>query len=111
MPSTLPLVPSIPFYRVGTTLNNVQYLLDITWNGRDGAWYMSILDADANPIAMGLKLVLGSRLGRTSAAPNFPDGAIVLQDTSGNGVDAMFDDLGTRVIAIYFTPTELANGT
>ncbi len=105
---TLPLVPSIAFYRIGTTLDQTQYLIDVHWNGREQAWYMDLLDQDANMIRAGIKIVLGALLGVRCAAPEFPNGAFIATDTTNSGVDATFTDLGTRVIVRYFPAEDLS---
>ena len=106
MPRQLPLVPSIPFYRFGTTLSDVPYIFDIRWNGRDEAWYMDILQEDETPIRHGVKIVLGALLGRRSRDPAFPLGVMIAADLSGEGREATFDDLGTRVAVYQYEPGE-----
>lgn len=103
MAQILPLVPSVPSYRVGTQLDGVQYVLDVRWNGRDGAWYMDILDEAAVAIRSGVKIVLGAFLGRRTVNPAFPAGLLVAADLSGEGRDATLDDLGTRVVVYFYT--------
>lgn len=107
MPTNLPLVPSIPNYRVGTTIENVQYVLDVRWNARDGAWFMDVSDSTAVPIALGIKLVLGIALGRRITDARFPTGLLYAADLSNQGLDATLDDLGTRVVIQYLTADEL----
>lgn len=106
MSALLPLQPSIPNYRVGTALDGVQYILDVRWNGRDGAWYLDLLQEDETPIAHGLKLVLGAAIGSGITNPDFPPGVFVCRDLSGVGLDAGFDDIGTRVVVYYFPDSE-----
>ena len=60
MPEQIQTIPSEFYYRLSSTLDGVQYLLDFRWNGRDDAWYMDVLDVETNPIRMGHKLVLGA---------------------------------------------------
>jgi hypothetical protein len=107
MPQMLPLVPLIPHYRVGTELAGIQYLLDVRWNERDSAWYLSLMAEDETPIRMGMKIVLGTMLGVRSAHPLFPPGAFMASDLSGKGRDATLTDLGTRVVVYFFTNDEL----
>lgn len=107
MPQQLPLRPSIPNYRVGTKLGGVSYVLDVRWNGRADAWYLDVLDEGADPIRVGIKLVLGAALGRRCVDPRFPPGILMASDTSGAGVDATLDDMGDRVQVFYFPPEEL----
>jgi len=102
----LPLIPSVPSYRFGTTLGDISYVVDVHWNARDGAWYMDILDENANTIRGGIKIVLGSRLGRRCVSPLFPFGVLVATDLSGAGIDAGLDDLGTRVQVAFITAEE-----
>ena len=104
-PVSLPLQPSIPHYRVGTTLDGEPFLLDLRWNTRAGVWYMDIYadDADETPLIRGVAVVLGSLLGNRCTSPLFPKGALIAVDTGGGQQDAGLDDLGTRV-KVYFYP-------
>lgn len=107
MPEQLPLAPSIPNYRVGTVLGGTQYLIDVRWNARDGAWYMDVLAEDETPIALGIKIVLGAFLGGHVTDPSFPDGLLLASDLTGRGMDAGFDDLGAGVVVNFWTRAEL----
>jgi len=107
MPRALPLVPSTPNYRVSTTLDGVQYILEVRWNGRAGVWYLDLLDIDEDPIAMGIAVLLGSALGVRTTDARFPPGALIAADTSGEGRDAGFDDMGDRVAVFYYEASEL----
>jgi hypothetical protein len=104
---TLPLVPSIANYRLGTLLDGVQYTVDVHWNARAGAWYMDFYTADETPIRMGIKIVLGVLLGGRVPDPAFPHGAMFAIDMTGSGTDAGIDDLGTRVIVVYVPAADL----
>lgn len=105
---TLPLVPSIPNYRFGTQLDGVQYIIDVRWNGRDGAWYMDFLQADETPIKYGIKIVLGATLGGLVTDPAFPPGVLIAVDQTGNGREATLDDLGSRVLVVYIPAADIA---
>lgn len=106
MPQRLPLIPSVPAYQFGTTLDGIQYLFNIRWNTREEAWYMDILKEDETPIRHGIKVTLGSFLGRRSVNPDFPPGVLMAYDTSQENRDAGFDDLGTRVVVFFYTLDE-----
>lgn len=110
MPVRLPFEPPetgiIANFRVGTTLREVQYQLDVRWNSRDEAWYMDILTADETPIRMGIKIVLGVLLGRRSVDPAFPLGVLIASDTSGENEEATLNDFGTRVQVLFYTAEE-----
>lgn len=107
MPQILPLQPSNPHYRFGTTLAEEPYLIDIRWNGREGAWYMDILSEDEDRIASGLKLVLGGPIGDLSPSNDFPAGHFYLFDASRTGTEATFEDLGVRVNLYFYTEQDL----
>ena len=103
----LPLVPSIPNYRVGTVLDGTQYLIDVRWNGRASTWFMDFYQADETPIRMGIAIVLGVILNGLCVDPAFPPGAMVAIDTSNQDLDAGLDDLGTRVVVAYFPVADI----
>lgn len=111
----LPLQPSIDNYSFTTTLENTVFEVDVHWNTRTLAWYMDWYQADGvTVVALNLKVVLGTYIGKHIAAVPFSTGIIVAQDTSGNGLDAGFDDIGVnsdgstnRVIVKYIPVLDL----
>ncbi len=104
----LPFIPAVPFYRFSTQLDDAQYIFDVRWNDRDGAWYFDLRTEDATMIRAGIKIVLGALLGDRSASANFPPGVFLASDLAGTGVDAGIDDLGSRVCVYYYSRDELA---
>lgn len=106
MPTTIiPFVPGDPEQLFPITLDNEPYVLRARWNTRDddGAWYLDAWERDGKtPIAFGVKLVLGVRLGETYNHPLFL-GGMFLVDESGTGAEPGFDDLGGRVILVHMT--------
>jgi hypothetical protein len=105
----LPLVPGVASYRVATTLGDVGYVFDASWNSRDQAWYLDAYEADGvTAIFYGVKIVLGANLGRIHRHRLVTDGALVAVDTSRQQADAGFADLGTRVIVVYIPALEIA---
>lgn len=110
MPLQIPFVPSIPSYRFSTTIDGTQYIFDVRWNARAEAWYFDLLDEAEDPIRHGIKVVLGAMLGGTSADERFPRGAFFACDMAGEGRDAGFDDLGSRIQVYFFLESELEEG-
>lgn len=109
MPFALPLIPSEARYRVGTALDDVQYLLDVRWNGREGVWHMDILTEDEVVLQSSIALVLGViSLAWRNPDPRLPPGMLQVRDLSDNGEDAGFDDMGERVVVYYFPLSELS---
>lgn len=107
MPVLLPLEPSIGHYRRSTTLSSRLVIYDVRWNGRDEAWYLSLYDQDEEPIALGLRIVLGVPLARRSTNQSRLPGMLIAEDLSGEAREAGFDDLGIRVVVFYFEIDEL----
>jgi hypothetical protein len=118
----LPITPVIDGQRVGafrvsTVILGVPYIIDGRWNSRanfdpdtltwSGAWYIDILEVDLKPIVYGMKIVLGTYLGRRSNHKLFREGVLVAVDMTGGSVDATYDTLGTRVVLEYIPVKEL----
>lgn len=96
-----------PYFDLQVTLEGTTYTLEFAWNVRLGAWFMSILDETGTiPILMGIRVVANLLLG-SNAPLTTPPGAFMAYDTSGQGLDPGFVDLGDRVKLIYFTKAQL----
>lgn len=98
----LPLISSAHHYTVSHTLFDVPLIYDVRWNTTDASWYLNIHDGDAAPIAFGLKIALGAIINRRVLDDRMAPALLVALDTSGKGIDATFDDLGTRVVVLAF---------
>lgn len=94
----LPFRPSLKYDRFSTTIEGNLYWFTVKYNDQDKAFYFDIADENNEIIRYGIKIVLGTYLGRLSSHALFSEGVIVAVDTTGKGQDATFDDLGTRVI-------------
>lgn len=120
MPILIPFVPSVPNYRLATIIEDVEYLFDVRWNARDnvdpetgealGAWYFDVRESDETPIACGLKIVLGTYIGRHVNHTLFRDGVFVAVDTERTRREATLHDLGTRVQVRRYTIPEIVGG-
>jgi hypothetical protein len=100
--------PTVTEYNQLTQLEGIEYLLSFYWSDREAGLYLSLLDQDQNPIAVGIKLVLGSSLLAKYTDPRLPPGILYLYDTSGQGLDIQaLGDLGTRIELLYLTSDEL----
>lgn len=107
----LPFIPSDNNYTLRVVLGDDPVLIDVHWNSRDAAWYMDIYDDTRAPIAMGLKVVLGSPLGKGFQHVDFFQKHILqVVDTSGAQIDAAYDDLGTRIQVAHITTAEFKTG-
>lgn len=114
----VPSTPTLPFLDVVVALDGVNYTLQLRWNTRatrtlldgteeEGAWFLTILDEPGNTIIRGdVKLVADWPLYRVTADRE-PPGLLMAIDTSGQGIDPGFDDIGRRVVIDYITEAEL----
>ena len=107
MPVSLPIDASDPNYRVGITLHDTPYILDVRWNGRAGAWYFDMYDVTETAIRLGTKVVLGAFFLLRCTDTRKPSGALFAADLSGEGREATIDDLGSRVLIFHYTMEEL----
>lgn len=103
----IPVIPSEANYRFGVAIEDASYLVDMRWNSRDEAWYMDWFTVDEEVVALNLKVLLGVYIGRRYPLPPFSQGVLVAVDTSGDQVEAKFDDMGTRVVLRYIPIIDL----
>ena len=109
MPRRIPFVPSKNNYRLNVPLDGTRYLFDnIHWNAQDhgGAWFLDLREEDESPILLGIKLVLGARIGISSTHPFFQSYFVRVVDTAGQGIDAGYDDLGARIQLVITSLTD-----
>lgn len=106
MPSLIPFTPGDPEQVIAITLDGDPYVLRARWNTRDAAWYLDAWERDGTtPIAFGIKLVLGVKLGSTYNHPLFIAGMFLIDD-SGTGIEAGLNDLGGRVVLMHMTAAD-----
>jgi hypothetical protein len=117
MAEILPFSSSNPINKFSTVIDGQLYGFRARWNSRDtfdpttntetGAWYVDVADAAGDPIATGIKVTLGTVLGRQFNLPLFRTGALVAADLSGEGRNPTLDDLGTRVVVMWLSVAEI----
>lgn len=91
------------------TLDGTAYVLELNWNGREGAWYLSIADTDGNALLSSRKLSTNwPVLFRFRHLTGLPPGEIMACDASGSIEYAGYSDLGESVSLVYFTDAERA---
>lgn len=103
MPSIIPFVPGEPLQIAPVPLDGQSYVLRVRWNTTDNAWYLDAWERDGTtPIAFGIKLVLGVKLGITYNHALFTAGMFMfpLDDT---GAEPGLNDLGVRVLLVHMT--------
>lgn len=106
-PTLIPFTPGDNNDTIGTSIDNVRYLFAHHWNPRDAAHYFDIYQADLTSIILGVKVVLGTNLGKVSTHPFFKSYILRALDTSGQGLDAGQNDLGDRVVVTLIKLADL----
>lgn len=90
-------------------LDGIAYILDFAWNGRDGAWYLGLLDAAGNPLLLSRKIVSNTPLlRRFRFVSGLPAGELFASDPTNTIDYPGYDELGATVKLIYFEKSELA---
>lgn len=97
-----------PTVRQTVVLDGVLYLLELQWNGREGCWFMHIFDANSVPVALGIKLVVNTRLGARVRDRRMPKGFLMLLDPSGSGRGPGIGGLIDSVVLVYRDAADLS---
>ncbi len=100
----LPVASTDPHSRLSVDLDGRPFVITLDWNDREGAWYFSMHadDAEQTPIVQGWPVrVAAQPLWRNRHALR-PPGDILFIDLGRGNLDPGRDDLGTRVIALYY---------
>lgn len=97
-----------PHFDFTVSLEGVNYTIEIRWNVRDQAWYRRVLNESADTVIRGdLKLVVSFPIDLFTTGRQ-PAGLMILQDTSGTGVELAYGDLGARGLLFYIPAADLA---
>lgn len=99
----------IPYYSEIVDLDGENFLMVFKWNFRDSTWYFSLYQEDETPVAVGMRLVVGWNPLRRLVGTDRPLGSIYVHDTVGTDVEAGFEELGTRVLVLYYDEDEIAS--
>lgn len=91
-PFLIPLQVGTP-QLLTTTLNGVQYQLNIYWNDPQQAWNVDLLDANGNPILQAVPLVTGANLLSQFKYLGI-GGQLVVQTTNNASAVPTFQNLG-----------------
>lgn len=98
---TLPVRTDVPYYDFDVDLEDRSFTLELRWNDRAGAWFLSVYDSAGAPLVSGRRVVLGSPLLGHGVSSALPPGDLLAIDTTDAGTDPGRDDFGTRVVLAY----------
>ena len=88
-------------YRETVTFENINFILEFSFNNRLELWVMNILDIESNDLLNGIPLQTDVDLTPYANHLNIPKGLFLLFDTEGIQKDANVEDLGQRVRFYY----------
>lgn len=106
MAVTLPLRSDLPHYSFTVTLDGGTYGFRFWWNYSCSAWVMDLSDSNGDPIVTGVRVKVDWPLFARYADSRLPPGQLIAQDTTGAQQDPGLEDLGSRVVLLYFTAEE-----
>lgn len=103
----IPVTPGTACTIERVSLEGSIYTLRMVWSERLDAWLLDIMTNEGVPIAQGLPLRAGVPINNAVRhLPGMPPGLFVVYDSTQQGNDPTFDDLGVRVLLIYLTAAE-----
>ena len=91
-------------YVMRATLDGVSYGVELNWNGRVGAWYLSLYDAAGEPLLLSRKVVTNMPLlHRFKFLTGMPAGDLIAVDPSETIAYAGYTELGEgRGVTLYY---------
>jgi hypothetical protein len=95
-------------YTQRMTLDGRVFTLHFTWNQREEAWYLALLDEADVEVISGVKIIANwPLLDFSKYDPRLPDGEFIAFDLTGNGSNPGYDDfgIGKRVELNYYSTT------
>jgi hypothetical protein len=96
---------SDPRWELQTDLSGRRYTFRISYNTRQDAWTVSILDVNGELLVAGLRLVPGIDMLKKfrASSPGLPPGELVLIDKEGRPQTAEVtrDNLSSRYMLVY----------
>lgn len=82
-------------------LDAKEFVIQIGWNTRQSRWYISLMDANENPLVMGITLVANYPLFNRFKGTQYPQGVMMLFDGTGNWSECNRDGLGSSHYLTY----------
>ena len=105
----IPTRTDISVYDFSVELDDVVFLIALTYNTRAQRWFFSFTDLDGNPLREGLKLVSNWELTLNWVQQGRPDGGVYAINAE-NDDDPTRDTLGTQAVFTYDEGGKLVDG-
>lgn len=109
MTFVIDIEPVSAFFTQKTTLDGKDYVLSFAWNQRESRWYLTIYDHEDNVLQGAVKVIADFPLTRRIASSDTaPPGVLMAVDLTDAGDPPTRDDLGSRVILVYYDAETVA---
>lgn len=105
----IPLSNDTELYQLQVELDGVTYGLELRWNHVAEGWFISVLTSEDVRVVSGVRIVVDWPLFKRFADPRLPPGELMAQDTTGAQQDPGLEDLGKRVLLLYFSEAEISD--
>lgn len=102
----IPVEYDEPHFEIRVELEARTYAMEVRWNSRAGAYFLTLKSGDGEPIVSSRKMVLGVLLNRLAVGDRAPPGLLTLFDTTRRDEEAGLGELGRRVQLVYVDSTE-----
>lgn len=105
----VPIAQEGPHFSFTTELpDGKSYSFEFRWNDRAEAWFMTVGNGEGVPLVSGVRVVVNLPLLAPYSNPELPQGGhLIALDTTEANRDPGFEDLGRRVLLVFFTDEEL----
>jgi hypothetical protein len=91
------------FYQIQTTLDQLNYNLNLRFNRRNLTWYMDVFNDQGEPVLYGIACLTNvlSLIGRFVIVDFMPTGDIIILDANGQGRDPTYENFGSETGPYY----------
>lgn len=103
----IPVDANAPHYEIEVELDGAAFRLAFRWNDRAEAWLLDVSDVDGVALLTSRRVVVDLPLLARFRDPRLPAGELIAVDTASTGADPSFEDLGERVVLLYFPAADL----
>lgn len=107
MAQVMPTRTDAPHYDFQVDLEGTTFKLEFRWNTRAEGWFFRLLDVDDNQILGFERVVLDFPLTSRYRFEALPPGEFFAVDTTASQVEPGLDELGGRVLLLYYPAAEL----
>jgi hypothetical protein len=108
MARVLSLRNDVAHFELQTELDGQSYGFEFRYNERAAQWFFNVKTSEGETILSGVPLVVDFLLFGRFKDTRLPPGALMALDTMGQAKDPGPDDLGSRVVVVYYSPSEFA---